>query len=81
MYKSKPICPVCGKSFNPKNPVEHINEYHKNASDKQLMQIRDERRKYYKQPFNGKKKSTGLLPNTAIYSVSHSKANKISASW
>lgn len=79
MYKSKAICPVCGKSFSPRNPLKHINDYHRQASDSQLKLIRDVRRRYYKQPFSNKAKS--LLSEAAIFTVPHSQTKKASASW
>ena len=39
-------CPVCGKEFDPRTPVCHISKNHKGATEHQLRQIRDARRKF-----------------------------------
>lgn len=37
-------CPVCGKWFSVNRPDEHIAKFHADASDSELMKIRDIRR-------------------------------------
>ncbi|MGG7447388.1 hypothetical protein ACQ3G7_15095 [Kosakonia oryzendophytica] len=37
-------CPVCGRWFSMFRPDFHIGKYHKNATERELMLIRDARR-------------------------------------
>ncbi|EJD6083262.1 hypothetical protein M0L39_RS17750 [Providencia rettgeri] len=37
-------CPVCHKDFDTRTPAMHIRQHHKNASDHELVKIRNARR-------------------------------------
>lgn len=42
--KTKVTCPLCLRTFDPRLPAMHIRQHHKNASDHELVKIRNVRR-------------------------------------
>lgn len=44
MKRTKVLCPLCNKTFDPRTPLIHIKKYHPEASDYALARIRDARR-------------------------------------
>lgn len=44
MKRTKVLCPLCNKLFDPRTPLTHIKQYHRDASDFDLARIRDARR-------------------------------------
>ncbi|EMH6405795.1 hypothetical protein ACPS97_003695 [Providencia rettgeri] len=41
-------CPVCQKDFDARTPAMHIRQHHKQATDAQLMLIRNARREVFR---------------------------------
>ncbi|CNF27412.1 Uncharacterised protein [Yersinia rohdei] len=64
-------CPVCGLSFNPKIPLMHIQQHHKDAKDCELAKIRDARRKCFTEPTTKKLGSKTCLPEVARFAAGH----------
>ncbi|HGJ5892426.1 MAG TPA: hypothetical protein ACHBZA_14385 [Arsenophonus apicola] len=54
-------CPICGKKFNVKNPSKHINAYHPDASEQDLIAIRDARRSLLGKPIKTHHKTKHYL--------------------
>lgn len=70
-------CPVCGRRFNPKSPMPHIQDYHKNATNNELVKIRDARRYCFGNPHPTKQVSNSVLPSMSLYSAGYRKNVKI----
>lgn len=68
MKKHSIDCPLCGRSFDPRAPYPHIQEYHALASDAELALLRDARRRCFGKSKPLKKKSYLLSLNLYVSS-------------
>lgn len=72
-------CPLCGKYFDPRTPLIHIQNRHRDAKDSELLMIRDARRNCFGKPKPVKHETLSILTSVSLYKAGFRKTKSITA--